>query len=85
MVVAVEMAKDGNARILLHPRHKAFATARHDEIDSTGKTFQHKAHGVTISRLHYLDRGLRKSSLPQAFAQALGDGGGGMEAIGTAA
>jgi len=48
MADAFQMGEDGNARLDLHPAHKTFSPAWHDQVDAAGKPFQHHADGAAV-------------------------------------
>ena len=47
---ALKMREHRHARLVLHARHEALSTARHDHIDVAIETREHRPHGRAVGR-----------------------------------
>ena len=67
---AFEMREDRHARFVLHARHEALATPRHDDVEITLQAFQQFADGGAVAHRHALDGGFGQVGGAQALDEA---------------
>ena len=75
------MGEDRDPRLLLHPRHEAFAAAGHDHVDIAVETREHRADRRAVAGRNEADRVGRETRLSQPLAHRRRDGARGSETI----
>ena len=70
MTNAFQMREDRHTGFRLHPRHEAFTTARHDDINRAVQAAEKRADSGAVGHRHQLNGMLGKAGYLQAFHEA---------------